>query len=152
MKASKIKPVFVEFIPRDIEEGVLYISETYKTASHKCACGCGSRVVTPLSPADWRVIKNNDLVSLHPSIGNWNFPCRSHYWIRDNQIRWDAPLSEKQITRVQYRDRIDKERYIAQVNRKKEEQKKQMPGEPPGPMPVTRSPSLISKLIEWLKN
>ena len=31
---------FVEYIPGEIKERTLYISETYGTAVHKCCCGC----------------------------------------------------------------------------------------------------------------
>ena len=48
MKIKQIRPESVEFIPEHIEEGVLYISELYRTAVHKCCCGCGQEVVTPL--------------------------------------------------------------------------------------------------------
>ena len=120
MKLSTIRPQFVEFIPRELDEGVLYISERYRTASHKCACGCGEKVVTPFSPADWSLRKEVDLVSLHPSIGNWNYPCQSHYWIRRNRIQWAAPLSPREIARVQRRDLVDKAKYIEQLNQKKE--------------------------------
>src|SRR4051812_44157952 len=74
-------PEFSEFIPSKLEEGVLYISIPYSRASHKCACGCGLVVVTPFSEPDWDLIYNRDGVSLDPSIGNWSFPCESHYWI-----------------------------------------------------------------------
>jgi hypothetical protein len=47
-----IQHKFVEFMPEVIEEGVLYISVEYCTSVHKCACGCGNEVVTPLSPTD----------------------------------------------------------------------------------------------------
>ena len=77
---------FVEFIPESLEEGVLYITLEYSTALHKCICGCGNEVVTPLSPNDWKLIFDGKTVSLYPSIGNWRFPCRSHYWIEKNQI------------------------------------------------------------------
>ena len=50
--------------------------------------GCGGRVVTPLSPDDWRLTYDGDTVSLWPSIGNWAFACQSHYWIRSDQIVW----------------------------------------------------------------
>ena len=79
---------FVEFMPEEIKEGILYISLEYNTASHKCCCGCGMRVVTPLHPTDWALIYNGVSASLNPSIGNWSFPCRSHYWIRNNKIAW----------------------------------------------------------------
>ncbi len=87
-----IKHRFVEFIPEALENGILYISVEYATALHKCACGCGREVVTPLSPKDWKMIFDGKTVSLYPSIGNWQFPCRSHYWIENSKIvdadRW----------------------------------------------------------------
>ena len=46
---------FVEFIPEEIEDGYLYISVIYKSAVHNCICGCGNRVVTPITPTDWRL-------------------------------------------------------------------------------------------------
>jgi Family of unknown function (DUF6527) len=123
MKLSTIRPEFVEFIPRELEQGVLYISERYQTASHLCACGCGEKVVTPLSPADWRLHRDQEgLVTLHPSIGNWNHPCRSHYWIRKNWVQWAGTMTAGQIERVKAKDIADKARYIDEVNRKKEAQ------------------------------
>jgi hypothetical protein len=120
MKLRTIQPSFVEFIPKELDEGVLYISEKYKVAVHKCASGCGEKVVTALSPADWQVRKRGDLVSLHPSIGNWNFACRSHYWIRENRIVWAGDMSDAEVARVQQRDRIDKARLINRINAAKD--------------------------------
>lgn len=51
-----------------------------------CVCGCGNEVVTPLSPNGWQLMFDGKTVSLYPSIGNWNFECKSHYWIRRNMI------------------------------------------------------------------
>lgn len=88
-----IKHKFVEFVPEHLEFGVIYISIKYKTAVHSCICGCGNKVITPLTPTDWRLTFNGQSVSLYPSIGNWNFDCKSHYWIKENKIRnadiWD---------------------------------------------------------------
>lgn len=92
------------------------MSERYLTASHKCACGCGERVVTPLSPVEWQLHKEGDLVSLRPSIGNWNYACRSHYWIRRNKVHWGETFTADQISVVRSRDLMDKARYIEQVN------------------------------------
>ena len=75
-----------------IEEGKIYVSIAYATAVHKCACGCGKEVVTPLSPTDWKLIFDGKTVSLDPSIGNWGFPCRSHYWVRNNRARMGGGL------------------------------------------------------------
>lgn len=117
MKTSLINPVFVEFIPESIEQGKLYISEQYKTAIHKCCCGCGEEVVTPLTPVDWRLIKGAKGVSLYPSIGNWNYRCQSHYFIRDNQVLWAKQFSSSQIELVQKRDLRDKQAYISSRNK-----------------------------------
>ena len=88
---------FVEFIPENVEEGILYISIEYCTAIHKCVCGCGNEVVTPLSPTDWKLTFNGKSISLHPSIGNWNFGCQSHYWIRNNKIEFAGRWTEREI-------------------------------------------------------
>ncbi|ELM6622487.1 hypothetical protein Q2Y23_003461 [Vibrio fluvialis] len=117
MAVHYITPVFVEFIPENIEQGKLYISETYKTAIHKCCCGCGEEVVTPLSPADWQLKKGVNTVSLYPSIGNWNYKCKSHYFINNNRIIWAPKFSLEQIQAVQVRDRVDKLNYIADKNK-----------------------------------
>jgi len=119
MKQATITPQFVELMPGQLQEGVLYISEKYCTAIHKCCCGCGQKVVTPLSPAKWQLRRDGDAVTLHPSIGNWNFPCRSHYLIRRNRIEWAGAMTKQQIRRVQERDQRDSQRYIEQVNARK---------------------------------
>lgn len=119
MKQTSIKPVFVDVIPDRLEDGVLYICEQYKTAIHKCCCGCGEEVATPLTPADWSVRKSGDAVSLMPSIGNWSFACKSHYYIQKNQVIWAAKFSPWQIDQVRARDKADKLAYIEAVNQQK---------------------------------
>ena len=84
----KLTHRFVEFVPEKLEAGVLYVSITYGTASHLCCCGCGREVVTPIARNGWRLIYDGETVSLAPSIGNWNLPCKSHYWILENQVEW----------------------------------------------------------------
>src|SRR5258708_25246754 len=88
---------FVEFIPDDLREGTLYISITYCTAVHKCCCGCGREVVTPLSPAGWKLIFDGKTDSLYPSIGSWSLPCQSHYFITENTAGWAQKWSENHI-------------------------------------------------------
>ncbi|MFD3458239.1 DUF6527 family protein [Nocardia fluminea] len=112
MRATAIVPEFVEYVPVDLTDGVLYVSIAYRTAVHRCACGCGNKVVTPISPADWQVLFDGDSVSLSPSIGNWGFPCRSHYWIRSNRVLWSGNWSQKQIDAGRARDQRDRERYF----------------------------------------
>jgi len=116
MKIKQIRHEFIEFIPERLEDGVLYISERYRTAVHKCCCGCGQEVVTPLSPAEWSVELYGGRVSLWPSIGNWSFPCRSHYVIRDSRVLEAKAMTERQIQRVKANDRADKTAQIRRTN------------------------------------
>lgn len=102
---------FVQTIPDDLDERKLYISIEYATAVHKCCCGCGQEVVTPLSPTDWKLIYDGESVSLYPSIGNWSFDCRSHYWIERSAINWSGQWSRKRIHSSRIRDRKRKEKY-----------------------------------------
>lgn len=104
---KQIRYQFVDAMPLQIDEGVLYISRRFNTAIHKCCCGCGLEVVTPLNSAKWSLKDHGSSVSLAPSIGNWSFPCQSHYWLERNQVRWAAHMSERMIRRVRARDNHD---------------------------------------------
>ena len=95
---------FTDLIPEDVPFGWLFISIKYKTAVHKCICGCGNEVVTPISPNDWKLTFDGSSVSLKPSIGNWNFDCRSHYWIVKNEVINAAPWSDRAIKSGRERD------------------------------------------------
>ncbi|HEY4092678.1 MAG TPA: DUF6527 family protein [Luteibacter sp.] len=97
MSQVRLIPEFVEFIPEELEAGHLYVSMIHAVAIHLCACGCNRKTVTPLSPADWKLTYDGRNVSLRPSIGNWSYPCRSHYWITDGAVRWASDMSEKEI-------------------------------------------------------
>lgn len=108
MKHQSITPEFVDYIPEKLSAGHLYISKKYRTASHLCCCGCSQEIVTPLNPAKWELLEHPDgTVSLFPSIGNWSFPCRSHYFIKKNRILWAMAFSERQIAAVKQRDLRD---------------------------------------------
>lgn len=103
---------FVTYIPDQLAEGTAYVSIPYATVVHKCFCGCGNEVVTPISPTDWRLIFDGDSISLEPSIGNWNFECRSHYWIVNNRVRWADSWSRARIEATRERDRQAKASYF----------------------------------------
>jgi hypothetical protein len=96
-RIERLEPVFVEFIPRELEPGKLYISMVYTTTAHLCASGCGNKVVLPLSPAQWQLYFDGQAISLSPSVGNWDLPCQAHYWIRKNKIQWAAQWDRKRI-------------------------------------------------------
>ena len=55
-------------------------------------------------------------VSLRPSIGNWNYRCKSHYFITNNRVIWADRFTQRQITNIQTKDRFDKQNYIASKN------------------------------------
>jgi hypothetical protein len=90
MRHDTLTTEFVEYIPETLQPGILYVSEKYETAIHLCACGeCKNKTVTPFgSPNGWTMTKNENKITLRPSIGNWQFPCKSHYHITDNKVEW----------------------------------------------------------------
>lgn len=92
MKAKSLLPVFTETVPSNPAPGNLYISMRYETAVHLCACGCGTKVVTPFGHRDWTLTFNGS-VSLSPSVGNGQQPCRSHYYVRHDRVEWLRPMS-----------------------------------------------------------
>lgn len=92
MRARVLTPVFTEYIPAEPKPGNLYISMQFETAVHLCACGCKSKVVTPLGPHDW-VLTFDGTVSLRPSVGNGQQQCRSHYYIRNDHVDWLPQIS-----------------------------------------------------------
>lgn len=89
-KLFELKPEYVEFIPEKPEDGILYISERFGLAIHLCACGCRRKTVTPLGEGEWTLTKQDDKITLRPSIGNFigENPYHAHYYITDNKIEW----------------------------------------------------------------
>lgn len=136
-KQSYLQAEFVEFIPSELENGIIYISERFSTASHLCCCGCGYKVVTPLNPAQWRIEKSGNSVSLYPSIGNWSFDCKSHYWIKDGKVRWSYTMSQRQIAQVKTRDKRDIEEYVSQSQKDRHL--------------LQRMDIWLNKLVDWLR-
>jgi len=104
MTIKSLTPQFVESFPQKLEPGELYLSMEFATAAHLCACGCGNKVITPFSPTDWQMSFDGETVSLKPSIGNWTFKCRSHYWVRSGRIEWAGNMSQEAINAGRKRD------------------------------------------------
>lgn len=136
---------FVERIPQELREDTVYVCIPFATVVHKCCCGCGLEVVTPLSPTDWRLVFDGETISLDPSVGNWGFPCRSHYWIRENRVKWAAQWSQREIEASRARDRRDKH---AHFERPAAAVPAPTPAEPPGIRP---RPSLWSRVRKRLR-
>jgi hypothetical protein len=110
-----LKHRFVEFMPEVLEEGILYVSIEYCTVLHKCACGCGNTVVTPITPTDWQLKFDGRTISLSPSIGNWSFDCQSHYWIENNLIRWAGKWHKNHIVNGRMQDTLNKQQYFNEI-------------------------------------
>jgi hypothetical protein len=87
---------FVENIPEAMVDGVLYVSMVYATAIHLCACGCRAQIVTPFRRDRWRLVFDGTATIL-PSIGNWGLPCRSHYFIVRDRVRWARNLTDVEV-------------------------------------------------------
>jgi|SRR5579859_6369003 len=107
-----IRPEYVESFPKILEDGVLYISKKFQTSCHRCCCGCGTKIVTPIRPTEYRLTDQDGRISLHPSIGNWNHPCQSHYVIRDNKVLWAEKMLPDEIKHGRARDDAEKAAYF----------------------------------------
>lgn len=145
MKIDVIKHQFVEFMPETLADGVVYVSISFTTAVHKCCCGCGNHVVTPLSPTDWSLRFNGVSISLTPSIGNWSFPCRSHYWIKENRVVWDREWDQEKVDDARAIQTQEKEDYYNRPNAPSNSTKRD-----PSKGKVTKK-SLKQRFKKWLK-
>lgn len=121
----------VYYMPEDIRPGILYVSEEFEIAIHLCACGCGMKVSTPLGPTEWSLKESNSGPSLNPSIGNWQFPCQSHYWIDEGEVHWSSKWSPEKIAEGRRNEEERRQAYYEEFYRQK------------------RSP--LQKFWEWLK-
>lgn len=128
---SHVTHEFVDFIPDDLQDGTIYISMKYCTAVHRCCCGCGREVVTPLSPTAWKLTFDGETVSLYPSIGSWNLPCQSHYFITKSEVLWARKWTKNQIERGRKREARAKEIYHSEKQRQLEPPIKSSPPTPP---------------------
>lgn len=145
MTIKRLTPQFVERFPERMEPGELYLAMEFATAAHLCACGCGVKVITPFSPTDWQMSFDGETVSLKPSIGNWTFRCRSHYWVRSGRIEWAGDMSQEAINAGRKRDAQSKARQ--QPGRSSSEEIRR---QPPLAHKEIREPSLLGKLKKWL--
>lgn len=139
---------FVEFIPDELEDGTIYISVSYATVAHNCCCGCGKEVVTPISPRDWKLTFDGETVSLTPSIGNWGFPCQSHYWIVRNDVRWAEQWSPEEIAGGRALDAWNKQQHYQQAC--KESVEHAPSASDPSGHPARTKPGFFSGLTKWL--
>lgn len=143
LRHARLDHRFVQFIPDKLEPGIIYISMEFATAAHACCCGCGEQVITPFTPTDWKLTFDGETVSLWPSIGNWNFRCRSHYIIRRSRIFGADPWEDEEIEENRRRDKQRKQEFFTKPESKCSDPA--APSEssvdgPPGPLGFLRKP------------
>src|ERR1043165_1295513 len=113
MRLSAIQTRQIEYMPKALEPGILYVSEKFGTAAHLCACGCGAKIRTPLGPTEWTLKDTPSGPSLWPSVGNWQQACQSHYIIRAGKIVWAPKWSPEQIAAGRRDEERRREEYYA---------------------------------------
>ena len=128
----KFQLVLVKFMPKELEEGVLYYSKEYNTAAHLCACGCRSKIRTPILETEWKISFGKDGPTLHPSIGNWQLPCRSHYVINNGKVIWAGDFTDEEV--------ISGRKHEEQVREEYFERK------------YIKSEGALSKIWNWIKS
>ena len=109
----------VHYMPKELKPGILYVSEEFDIAIHVCACGCGSKVKTPLGPTEWSVRETKSGPSLWPSVGNWQQPCQSHYWIDGGTIKWGNKWTAEQIEAGRQHEEARRRDYYENLERQR---------------------------------
>lgn len=113
MALNEFEMQVVHRVPEDLSPGILYVCFDCNVVAHLCACGCGEKIILPIDPGFWSVKYDGETVSVTPSIGNFQYPCKSHYWINENKVIWAdvcAPMHEGRKARKRkkkgWRDRL----------------------------------------------
>lgn len=115
----KIELERVHYMPKDLKPRVLYASEEFGAAAHLCACGCGTKIRTPLGPTEWSLEETEDGPSLYPSVGNWQQACKSHYWIERGEVNWAGRWTDKQIADGRQKEEERRHEYYADLDRQR---------------------------------
>jgi hypothetical protein len=118
-------------MPKMLEPGILYVSEEFRAAAHLCACGCGAKIRTPLSHTDWTLKEESEGPTLHPSVGNWQLPCKSHYYIKNGHIDWASKWTQVEIDLGREAEILKSKNYYNNIYRNK---------------------SVLYKIYQWIKS
>lgn len=119
-----IVPEFVDRIPQDIGEGIIYISTSVNTAVHLCPCGCKTEIVTPFDPSEWNFTYDGETISLFPSVGVWGAECKSHYWIKKNKIEWSRTYTDWEIEEVRTQESTENQEYYDHLKSEQSQKEK----------------------------
>lgn len=131
---EKIRLNKVTSFPDNFEPDCLYFSEEYEIAGHFCPCGCESKIITPINSSEWSLSVTEDKPTLHPSLGNWELPCKSHYWIKNGNIIWAGAWSKHEIEEGRIDEEIRRKQYYSELNDK-----------------IVKK-SILKRFIDWIKS
>jgi len=83
IRKESVTPEYIEFMPEvdDMKENTIYISLKFSVTGHRCLCGCGSLTILPINNDGWNMTDNDNKLTFTPSVGNFQYPCKSHYII-----------------------------------------------------------------------
>ena len=114
----RIRVQRVQYMPKDLSPGILYVAEQFDAVAHLCACGCGSKIRTPLGPTEWSLYQTDDGPTLWPSVGNWQQDCKSHYLITRGEVIWAERWTPEQIAAGRRREDDRRREYYDTLGRK----------------------------------
>ena len=106
-------------MPQGLSPGVLYVSEEFGAVAHLCACGCGTKVRTPLGPTEWSLEETNEGPTLRPSVGNWQQACQSHYLITAGEVIWAERWTAEEIANGRRLEEERRRAYYDALDRKR---------------------------------
>lgn len=109
----------VRYMPKELRPGVLYVSEEFGTAAHLCACGCGSKIRTPLGATEWSIKETPAGPSLSPSVGNWQQACQSHYFIDRGEVVWAPKWTPEQVAAGRAGEQAQRRAYFDELDRQR---------------------------------
>jgi hypothetical protein len=82
--------------PANLEPDAVYVNEDFELASLLCPCGCAHKI-TLLYPDGHTVDNDGGYATVSPSIGVWDAPCRSHFYITRGHVDWCPSWSDERI-------------------------------------------------------
>ena len=109
----------VHYMPKKLRPGILYVSEEFGIAAHLCACGCGSKIRTPLGVTEWSVNETPSGPTVRPSVGNWQQACQSHYLITRGEVVWAGKWSAEQIVAGRAKEEKRRRTYYDDLDRRR---------------------------------
>jgi len=110
----------VHYMPKDLKPGILYVSEEFDIAIHLCACGCGSKVKTPLGVTEWSVEDTKTGPTLRPSVGSWQQACQSHYLITGGKVVWAEKWTSEEIAAGRRHEQNRRHAHYMALDRKRD--------------------------------